>query len=90
MERLIDYFVPEKYILDLEIDKFAKTIGGIVMVEGSAKAENIKFHAVGSSVDSVAINGKNAKFEVANGVLTVFKVPRSDLTVEIGYHGHLN
>ncbi len=90
MERLIDYFVPEKYILDLEIDKFAKTIGGIVMVEGSAKAENIKFHAVGLSVDSVVINGKNAKFEVADGVLTVFKVPRSDLTVEIGYHGHLN
>ena len=90
MERLIDYFVPEKYILDLEIDKFAKTIGGVVTVKGRAKAENIKFHAVGSSVDSVAINGKNAKFEVANGVLTVFKVPRSVLTVEIGYHGHLN
>ncbi len=90
MERLIDYFVPEKYILDLEIDKFAKTIGGVVTVKGRAKAENIKFHAVGSSVDSVAINGKNAKSEVANGVLTVFKVPRSDLTVEIEYHGHLN
>ena len=90
MERLIDYFVPEKYILDFEIDKFAKTIGGVVTVKGRAKAENIKFHAVGLSVDSVAINGKNAKFEVVDGVLTVFKVPRSDLTVEIGYHGHLN
>lgn len=90
MERLIDYFVPEKYILDLEIDKFAKTIGGVVMIKGRAKAENIKFHAVGLSVDSVVINGKNAKFEVADGVLTVFKVPRGDLTVEIGYHGHLN
>ena len=90
MERLLDYFVPEKYILDLDIDKHAKTIGGTVTVEGRAKAENIKFHAVGLSVDSVAVNGKKADFEVADGVLTVFKVPRSDLRVEIGYHGSLN
>lgn len=90
MEKLVKYFVPEKYNLDLIIDKKAKTIGGIVTVEGAAKAENIKFHAVGLSVDQVTINGKKAKFEVVDGVLTVFKVPRSDLVVEIGYHGHLN
>lgn len=90
MEKLVKYFVPEKYALDLVIDKKAKTIGGIVTVEGAAKAENIKFHAVGLSVDQVTINGKKAKFEVVDGVLTVFKVPRSDLVVEIGYHGHLN
>ncbi len=90
MERLLEYFVPEKYILDLDIDKHAKTIGGTVTVEGQAKAENIKFHAVGLSVDSVIVNGKKADFEVADGVLTVFKVPRSDLRVEIGYHGSLN
>ena len=90
MERLLEYFVPEKYILDLDIDKHAKTIGGIVTIEGLAKAENIKFHAVGLSVDSVVVNGKKADFEVVDGILTVFKVPRSDLEVEIGYHGFLN
>ena len=90
MEKLVKYFVPEKYNLDLIIDKKAKTIGGTVTVEGAAKAENIKFHAVGLSVDQVTINGEKAKFEVADGVLTVFKVLRSDLVVEIGYHGHLN
>ncbi|MBQ2643796.1 M1 family metallopeptidase [Candidatus Saccharibacteria bacterium] len=90
MERLINYFVPEKYILDLEVDKGAKTIGGKVMVLGQAKAENIKFHAVGLSVDSVVVNGESAKFEVADGVLTVFKVSSGDLKVEIGYHGTLN
>ena len=90
MEKLVKYFVSEKYALDLVIDKKAKTIGGTVIVKGLAKAENIKFHAVGLSVDQVTINGKKAKFEVVDGVLTVFKVPRSDLVVEIGYHGHLN
>ncbi len=90
MERLAKYFVPEKYALDLKIDKYAKTIGGAVTVIGQAKAENIKFHAVGLSVDWVTVNGENAKFEVVDGVLTLFKVPRSDLTVEVGYHGTLN
>ena len=90
MEKLVKYFVPEKYTLDLVIDKKAKTIGGAVVVKGVAKVENIKFHAVGLSIDQVVINGKKAKFEVADGVLTVLEVPRSDLVVEIGYHGTLN
>lgn len=90
MERLIEYFVPEKYVLDLAIDKYAKTIGGTVIITGRAKAENIKFHAVGLSVDSVVVNGEKVKFEVADGVLTLFNVPRSDLIVEVGYHGALN
>ena len=90
MERFLDYFVPEKYVLDLDIDKHAKTIQGTVTVTGAAKAENIKFHAVGLSVDSVLINGKKADFKLAEGVLTLFKVSRSDLEVKIGYHGSLN
>ena len=62
MEKLVKYFIPEKYTLDLTIDKKAKTIGGTVAVKGAAKAENIKFHAVGLSVDQVMVNGKKAKF----------------------------
>ena len=90
MERLVEYFVPEKYILDLEIDKHKKYIGGKVTVFGAAKAENIKFHAVGLSVDKVAVNGKSVGFSCEDGLLTLFKVPRSDLRVEIEYHGSLN
>lgn len=90
MERFLEYFVPEKYILNLDIDKYAKTIGGTVTVTGVAKAENIKFHAVNLSIDKVLISGKNADFEAKDGVLTLFKVPSGDLTIEIGYHGSLN
>ena len=86
MEKLVKYFVPEKYTLDLVIDKKAKTIGGTVTVEGAAKAENIKFHAVGLSVDQVTVNGKKAKFEVIDGVLTVFKAPRSDSRNRVSWH----
>ncbi len=90
MERFLDYFVPEKYILDLEVDKGRKYIGGKVTILGQARAEKIKFHAVGLSVNSVSVNGEKADFSVKDGVLTLFKVPRSDLRVEVGYHGSLN
>ncbi len=90
MERLLDYFVPEKYTLDLTIEKAKKAISGKVLVTGVAKAENIKFHAVGLSVDFVKINGKTVGFSVEDGLLSVFEAPRGDLEVEIGYHGSLN
>ncbi len=90
MDRLIKYFVPEKYVLDIEIDKHAKTVGGRVTITGMPKAENVKFHAVGLSVDWAKINGKEVDFELADGVLTVLKVPQGDVTIEIGYHGSLN
>ncbi|MBR3138268.1 M1 family metallopeptidase [Candidatus Saccharibacteria bacterium] len=90
MERLLDYFVPEKYNLDLFIDKFHKRILGKVLVTGSPKAENIKFHTVGLTVDKASIDGKKVDFEVKDDVLTLFKVPRNDFSVEIVYHGSLN
>jgi aminopeptidase N len=90
MERFLEYFEPEKYILDLEVDKGRKTIGGVVTVLGTAKVETVKFHAVGLSVSSVLVNGEKADFEARDGVLSVFKAPRSEIRVEIGYEGSLN
>ncbi len=90
MERLVKYFVPERYKLDLNIDKNAKTIGGKVVIKGQTKAEKVKFHTVGLSVDEVLVNGKKAEFEVVDGLLTVNNVPRSEVTIEVGYHGSLN
>ena len=90
MERLIKYFVPEKYSLDIDINKTKKTIGGKVTIEGQVKSENIKFHAVNLSIDSVQANGKKAEFEIKDDVLIVLQVPRGDAEVEIDYHGILN
>ena len=90
MERFLEYFVPERYVLDIEVDKGRKTVGGVVRVYGVSKAEDIKFHAVGLSVKEVLIDGKKWDFKCENGVLTLFKVPRSDLNIEIRYEGTLN
>ena len=44
MERFLDYFVPERYKLDLFIDKHAKTISGTVEIIGKVLSETVKFH----------------------------------------------
>ena len=71
MERLIKYFVPEKYVLDLNIEKHAKKIGGRVSVVGVAKAETIKFHAVDMKITEVLLRGKPAKFSVKDDILEI-------------------
>lgn len=90
MERFLEYFVPEKYKLDLFIDKYAKTISGTVEVIGEVLAQTVKFHAVELTIDGVEIDGKKANFESKDGVLTLFKVPRSASSIKIVYHGSLN
>lgn len=93
MERFLDYFVPEKYKLDLFIDKHKKSISGTVEVFGKVKAETVKFHAVGLEVDGMEIDGKVVEsdgFECKDGVLTLFKVSRSANCIKMQYHGFLN
>ena len=63
MERLIKYFVPEKYDLNITIDKENKKINGEVVVTGEVKQENIKFHAVDLKIRDVLVNGKKCEFK---------------------------
>ena len=90
MERFLDYFVPEKYILDLTIDKDEKRIGGVVTVSGEVLTDTVKFHAVGLDVDAVKVDESDVKYSVADGVLTIEELTAGDRTIEIRYHGKLN
>ena len=90
MERFLNYFVPEKYVLDLAVDKHQKTIGGVVKVSGEIKNEVIKFHAVKLRVTDVLVNGKEAKFEADGETLTIFDVLMGEAEIEIHYDGKLN
>ena len=90
MEKLLDYFVPEKYGLDIAIDKENETIGGVVTVTGEAKAKLIKFHAVRLNIDKVLVNGKKVKFEANGELLEIQKVPTGKLEIVIHYNGRLN
>lgn len=90
MERLLDYFVPEKYELNLGINKFDKKIGGVVAVSGEAKKDIVKFHAVGLDVKQVFVEDKEAKFKVEKDLLVVLNVPVGKVAIVIRYEGNLN
>ena len=93
VEKFLDYFVPDTYVLTLNIDKNAKTIGGHVGVTGTPLAKKIKFHAVNLDVTNVLIKGKPAKFKVKNNVLEIEvgeKAVGTFFGVHIYYNGKLN
>ena len=89
MDRLLKYFEPEKYILNLKIDKTKKTIGGEVKVFGEAKTDQIRFHAVRLNVIDVKVDGNVVKFTTDNDELVV-TAGKGKHEVLINYSGKLN
>lgn len=90
MERLLNYFVPEKYKLDLLIDKHEKKIGGSVVITGKVLDETVKFHAVRLEVTDVLINDVKAKFKADGEVLEIYEVPLGEAEITVYYDGILN
>ena len=90
MERFLKYFVPEKYELNLDIDKHKKTIGGTVKVAGEVLNEVVKFHAVELEITDVLIDDKKAKFKADGKVLSIFEVELGKAEITIFYEGKLN
>ncbi|MBR3353239.1 M1 family metallopeptidase [Candidatus Saccharibacteria bacterium] len=90
MERLIQYFVPEKYFLNIGINKIDKKIGGVVVVLGEVLRETVKFHAVGLKINQVIVNGENVKFKADGEILEISKVKLGKAEILITYDGTLN
>lgn len=90
MEQLIKYFEPEKYILNLKIDKSKKTIGGMVTVIGKALTETVKFHAVDLEITGVEIDGNKGEYKADGEILEVKNVPTGVAEITIYYSGALN
>ena len=90
VERLLKYFVPEKYVLDLEVNKYCKEIGGKVTVVGEALKETIKFHAVKLIVTDVLVDGKNVSFKIEEDMVVISNIKLGKTEVELCYYGTLN
>lgn len=96
MERLLKYFEPEKYILNLKVDKHQKYIGGEVTVFGEAKNELVKFHAVNMKIKKVLVDDIQTKFEHKDDLLNLnIKFSKHDdkilkHKITIFYDGNLN
>lgn len=89
MERFLDYFEPEKYCPELLIEKEEKRFSGFVIIEGKAKAETIKFHAVDFEISEVLVDGENTKFGYDRKEITIGVVP-GPRTILIKFSRRLN
>ena len=89
MERFLDYFVPEKYCPELLIEKEKKILSGFVIIEGEAKAETIKFHAVDFEISEVLVDGETTKFGYDGKEIVVGVVP-GPRTILIKFSRRLN
>ena len=90
MERFLDYFVPEKYVLNLAIDKNKKTIGGEIVVIGKISNEIVKFHAVNLEITDVFVDGKEVQYKADGKTLEIKDVSLGNAEIRIFYHGKLN
>lgn len=90
MERFLKYFVPERYVLELDIDKHAKTIGGTVKVSGEIISDTIKFHATKFKILNVFVDDTEMKFENDGEVLSISGLKPGKAEIKIGYTGYLN
>ena len=90
VERFLKYFVPERYVLELNIDKHAKTIGGTVKVFGEVISDTIKFHAVKLKILNVFVDEKEMKFENDGEVLSISGLKPGKVEIKINYAGNLN
>ena len=56
MERLLTFFTPRHYQLDLEVNRTAETLAGSVQITGTAHANPIKLHAHELQITSVSLS----------------------------------
>lgn len=86
MERLLDFFIPKVYQINLFVDKHQKIIDGTVTVSGKTKKSNfVKLHSVGQDIHSVKLNGKSTDFVLENSVLSLQAPMSSDIKLEINF-----
>ena len=90
VERFLKYFVPERYVLELDIDKHAKTIGGAVKVSGEILSDTVKFHAVKFKILNVFVDDIEMKFENDGEVLSISGLKPGRAEILINYTGYLN
>ena len=90
MERLIKYFVPERYELRLQFYLDEMKFSGIADINGEVKDETVKFHAVNLKIKSVEVDDKPIRFKVENGTLVLFDMKLGKVDIRICYDGAIN
>lgn len=97
MERLLQYFTPEHYDLNLKIDRTRDLIEGTVKIRSEAHADIIKLHAVNLEILSVAQISEAANsandpldFKHSSDTLEITAPALGNIELEISFKTTLN
>ena len=90
MEKFLDYFVPESYDLELDIQATKQSIHGHVAIAGVAKQSRVKFHAVNLSQVKLLVDGEAHAFEQDDETITVSKLTPGKHVFSFDYRAKIN
>lgn len=91
MERLLNYFVPEKYQISLKINKNTEKVEGHETITGVAHGDLIKLNSVGITVNKVSLNGASAEFTASDEFLEIKGADfNQKYSIEIDFSFELN
>jgi len=79
------YFVPERYDLDLRINKNKTKITATVEITGEAKSDKIRLHAVDMDIKAVKLDDVEAKFEYKDKELAIDCAEKGQHKIKIDY-----
>lgn len=90
MEKLLDYFEPNHYELNFDIDKSKKLLKGKTIIKGLAKSSTIKLHAKFIEVESILIDGNPVNYQLTTDIITIDSPKTDHISVEVNYTHQLN
>ena len=85
MERLINYFKPENYKIELRINKQTEEVQGHVVITGERVGETIKLHAKNLKITNVLVDGERKNIEQKGDELEIFDVNSGAVKIDIKY-----
>ena len=85
MERLLDYFRPENYNLELRINKYTEEVQGHVVITGEKIGNALKLHSKNLKIINVFVNGERKNIEEKDDVLEILDVENGAVKIEIKY-----
>jgi len=87
MERLIKYFIPENYQLELRVNKHTEEVQGHVVISGHAQKSKLKLHSRDLKISKILIDQKPVDFvlDSDNQLLIVDSIEAKQATIDIRY-----
>jgi len=85
MEKLLDYFTPNNYALEFNIDKHQKLLTGTASITGTVLRPTIKLHAKNLDISSLTINDQPTDFTTDDDVISIQTPSTGELNIKITY-----